>query len=339
MAMAIHRSAVQERQGKSCATHCTSYHVGMLRWLVAGIGDITSRRVLPAILAEPRSQLVGLITRNPEKAAKYDVPSWTELEDALAHCDADAVYVATPVFLHAPMTIASLRAGRHVLCEKPMALNYEDATSMELAARESGRTFGIAYYRRMYPKIARAKELIESGAIGRPVFAEATSHNWFYPSDGFRDWLVDPLRAGGGPLFDNGCHRIDLFNDLFGTPVTVTAFLSTLVHPIEVEDNATALIEYESGVRAQLDVRWHSRVSRDEFRVRGTDGELDLSPLNSPRLVHPLGSEMIPRHENLHFPCIENFVGSILDGAPLRSSGASSLPTEWVLKEVRLKGQ
>ena len=234
------------------------------------------------------------------------------------------------------MTIASLRAERHVLCEKPMALNYQDAISMELAAKESGRMFGIPYYRRMYPKIARAKELIESGAIGRPVFADATSHNWFYPSDGFRKWLIDALRAGGGPLFDNGCHRIDLFNDLFGTPVRVTAFLSTLVHPIEVEDNATALIEYESGVRAQLDVRWHSKISRDEFRIRGTDGELDLSPLNSPRLVHPLGSEMIPPHENLHFPCIENFVDSILDGATLRSSGASSLPTEWVLNEARL---
>ena len=95
------------------------------------------------------------------------------------------------------MTIASLRAGRHVLCEKPMALNYEDATSMELAAREGGRTFGIAYYRRMYPKIARAKELIESGAIGRPVFADATSHNWFYPSDGFRKWLVDRYAREG----------------------------------------------------------------------------------------------------------------------------------------------
>jgi predicted dehydrogenase len=95
------------------------------------------------------------------------------------------------------MTIASLRAERHVLCEKPMALNYQDAISMELAAKESGRMFGIPYYRRMYPKIARAKELIESGAIGRPVFADATSHNWFYPSDGFRKWLVDRYAREG----------------------------------------------------------------------------------------------------------------------------------------------
>jgi predicted dehydrogenase len=85
------------RARKELRTHCTSYHVGMLRWLVAGIGDITSRRVLPAILAEPRSQLVGLVTRNSEKAAEYDVPSWTELENALVHCDAETVYVGTPL--------------------------------------------------------------------------------------------------------------------------------------------------------------------------------------------------------------------------------------------------
>jgi predicted dehydrogenase len=158
----------------------------MLRWLVAGVGDIAIKRVLPAILAEPRSQLAGLVTRNPANAARYGVPVWPDMQTALAQCDAGAVYIATPVFLHAPMTIAAFRASRHVLCEKPMAMNYEEALSMQQAAGHSGRTFGIAYYRRMYPKIARAKELLESGAIGRPVFAEATSHDWFYPADGFR---------------------------------------------------------------------------------------------------------------------------------------------------------
>jgi len=67
-----------------------------------------------------------------------------------------------------------------------MALNYAEANQMVEAAEESGRTLGVAYYRRMYPKVARARELIASGAIGRPVFAEAKSHNWFYPTDGYR---------------------------------------------------------------------------------------------------------------------------------------------------------
>ena len=306
----------------------------MLRWLVVGIGDITTKRVLPAILAEPRSQLAGIVTRNPAKAAPYAVPAWTELFAALAQSAADAVYIATPVFLHAPQTIAALRAGRHVLCEKPMALNYAEALTMQRAAADTGRTLGIAYYRRMYPKVVRAKQLIEEGAIGSAVFAEATSHDWFQPSDAFRDWIADPEKAGGGPLRDIACHRIDLMNYLFGRPVRVSGHLSTLVHPIQVEDNATVMIEYGDGVRGLVDVRWHSRIPRDEFRIRGTDGELDLTPLNSPQLVRPGATEQIPAPANLHYPCVEDFVTAVLQGTVPRSTGVTALPAEWVMDQA-----
>jgi len=307
--------------------------VNLVSWLVVGIGDITTKRVLPAIVAEPRSRLAGIVTRTPAKAERYGVPGWTSLEEGLARSDADAVYVATPVFLHAPQTIACLRSGRHVLCEKPMALDYAEACSMQAAAEESGRLLGIAYYRRMYPKVQRARELIEAGIIGRVVFAEATSHDWL-DAGGARSWLTDPKLAGGGPLYDIATHRIDLMNYLFGKPVKAAGHLSTLVHPIEVEDNASVLIEYENGVRGMVDVRWHSRVPRDEFRIRGTDGEIDLTPLNGPLLIHPGGREQILAHQNLHYPCVENFVAAVLDGAPLRSTGESALATGWVTEQV-----
>ncbi|HLK62122.1 MAG TPA: Gfo/Idh/MocA family oxidoreductase [Bryobacteraceae bacterium] len=305
-----------------------------VRWLVAGIGDIATKRVLPAILEEPHSVLAGLVTRDPAKAEQYGVPAWTDFHSALAGCPADAVYIATPVFLHAPQTIAALRAGKHVLCEKPMALNYDEALSMQAAAEEAGRVLGVAYYRRRYPKVARARELMEAGAIGRPVFAEATNHWWFSAEDGFRGWLVDPAKAGGGPLRDIASHRIDLMNYLFGTPVRVTGQVSTLVQPIRVEDNATVLIEYESGLRAMVDVRWHSRVARDEFRIRGTDGEIDLTPLNDPLLVCGKITEQIPAHRNLHFPCVEDFVSALREGRAPVSSGITALATEWVMGKV-----
>jgi 1,5-anhydro-D-fructose reductase (1,5-anhydro-D-mannitol-forming) len=307
----------------------------MLDWLVAGVGDIATKRVLPAILAEPRSRLAGIVTRDPAKAEPYGVPAWSDLDSALAACAAQAVYVATPVFVHAPQTIAALRAGRHVLCEKPMALDYRDAAAMQQAAVETGRTLGTAYYRRMYPKVARARELMEAGAIGRPVFAEATSHDWFFPADGRRGWLIDPALAGAGPLFDVASHRIDLMNYLFGRPVRASGHRSTLVHPTAVEDNATVVIEYDSGVRGVVDVRWHSRTARDEFRIRGTEGELDLTPLNGPALVYPGGTEQAPAAENLHYPCIEDFVSAVEEGRAPRSSGATALLAEWVMNEAR----
>jgi 1,5-anhydro-D-fructose reductase (1,5-anhydro-D-mannitol-forming) len=308
----------------------------MVNWLVVGIGDITTRRVLPAILAEPRSKLVGIVTRDARKAEAYGVPAWSDLEDGLA--GANAVYVATPVFLHASQTILCLRAGKNVLCEKPMGMNYAEACSMEQAAREADRVLGIAYYRRLYPKVERARELIESGAIGRPVFAEATSHDWFNPVGGHRSWLADPKMSGGGPLYDIASHRIDLMNSFFGAPRTACGYLSTLVQPVPVEDNASVLIDYENGARGLVDVRWHSRVARDEFRIRGTDGEIDLSPLNGDSLVFPGGREAIRAPENLHYPCVHDFVCAVLDGTKLRSSGASAMATDWVTEQVVNRG-
>ncbi|HXA49232.1 MAG TPA: Gfo/Idh/MocA family oxidoreductase [Candidatus Acidoferrum sp.] len=304
----------------------------MLQWLVAGVGDVSRKRVLPAILSEPRSKLTGIVTRDPAKADPYDVPSWPDLASALAACDAEAVYIATPVFLHAEQAIAALRAGRHVLCEKPMALDYTASKEMEAAAREAGRTLGVAYYRRMYPKVERARELIAAGAIGWPVFVEATSHDNFNPLGTSRRWLSDPAQSGGGPLRDIASHRIDLFNYFFGEPVRVSAHLSTLVQPLAVEDNATVMIEYAGGVRGVVDVRWHAQPARDEFRIRGTAGEIDLTPLNGPELVYPGGLESHPPHANLHYPCVEDFVSAVVEGRAPRSSGTTALPAEWVME-------
>lgn len=306
----------------------------MLTWLVIGVGDITSRRVLPAILAEERSRLAGIVTRNPAKAAPYGVPAFATLEAALAESDAAAVYVASPVFLHASQSIAALAAGRHVLCEKPMAMNLPEAEKMVAAARASGRAFGIAYYRRTYPKVHRAMELIRQGAIGQPVLAWATSHSEAVGENSARSWLLDPARAGGGPLYDIASHRIDLLNFFFGEPARATGQLSNAVHGFAVEDSATVMIEYKNKLRAVVDVRWHSRIDRDEFRIVGTEGELDLTTLSSPALVYPGGKEHLPTHSNLHYPCVKNFVDAVLDRAPLLSSGDTALWTDWVTAQV-----
>jgi predicted dehydrogenase len=313
----------------------------MLNWIVVGIGDITRKRVIPAILAESRSQLQGVVTRDPSKAAAYDVSAWTTLEEALTNPSIDAVYVASPVFLHAEQTIKALRAGKHVLCEKPMAMKYQQACEMQRVAEETGKLLGIAYYRRMYPKVRRAMELLAGGAIGRPVLAEINCHDWFNDEAGTRTWLLDPAKSGGGPLYDIASHRIDLLNFLFGTPARATGYVSNLVHLNPVEDNATVLVDYESGLRGIVDVRWHSRIPRDEFRIRGVEGIMDLTPLNGPDLAYPGGSEHLPAHPNLHFPCIENFVSAVLDGAPLAATGSSSLLTDrvtgWVTEHAAIR--
>jgi len=139
----------------------------------------------------------GIVTRDPAKAAPYGVPSWESLEAALAACPAEAVYIATPVFVHAAQTIAALRAGRHVLCEKPMAMDYQQAVTIEQAAEETGRTLGIAYYRRMYRSGAGAR-------TARPRRRRASGFRRGYisrlvlPGRRRAEWLLDRRRPAAG---------------------------------------------------------------------------------------------------------------------------------------------
>jgi len=306
----------------------------MLRWLVVGLGDIATRRVIPAILEEPRSSLAGIVTRNAAKAVPVGTRAFSSLDEALSDGAFDAVYVATPVFLHGPQTMQALRTGAHVLCEKPMAMCLCEAQLMVEVAAQHGRTLGVAYYRRTYPKVHRAMELIQEGVIGQPVMAFASCHGQVPADQTRRSWLLDPAQAGGGPVYDIGSHRIDLLNYLFGTPHEVRACLSNAVHRIPVEDSATVLIKYPHGLHGVVDVRWNSHTVRDEFRIIGTDSEIDLTPLNGPGLVSRRGREDLPAHPNPHYPCIKDFVDAVLEGKPPLSSGATAVWTDWVTEKA-----
>jgi 1,5-anhydro-D-fructose reductase (1,5-anhydro-D-mannitol-forming) len=313
-----------------------------VNWLVIGIGDITRKRVLPAILAEPRSRLHAVLTRDARKVEAYPgTLAYTALDEAMSDAQVDAVYVASPVALHAEQTIAALKAGKHVLCEKPVGLNLAQAEAMAAAAKTSGRLLGIAYYRRLYPKLMRAKALLAEGAIGNPVLAEANYHGWLESPD--RGWLKDPALAGGGPLYDVGSHRIDACNFLFGKPARAMGLMSNALHELAVEDSATVLMEYAGGVHAVVDVRWNSRIQRDQFRIVGVDGEIDLGPLNGPGLRVTLANgevreEMLPPHANVHFPAVENLVAAVLDGVPVACPINEAVWTDWVTEQVKSNG-
>jgi len=305
----------------------------MVNWVVVGVGDITKKAVIPAIEAEERSVLYGVVTRDLRKAEAYPgVKAWETLDEALQDDKVDAVYVASPVFLHVSQTIAALRAGKHVVCEKPVAMNYAEASAMVEEAKRAGRLFGVAYYRRGYPKLQRAKELIASGAIGKPLFVEAVYHGWLESEE--RGWLRDPKVAGGGPLYDVASHRIDACNYLFGKPERAVGLRSNAVHELKVEDSATVLIGYAGGVHAVVDARWNSRVARDEFRVVGTEGEMVLTPLNGGSIRWPDGEEELPTETLRHLPIIRNFVAAVLDGGSLMCAGDEAVWTDWVTEQV-----
>lgn len=308
-------------------------------WVLAGIGDIARKRVIPAIQTEPRSTMYGFVTRDAAKAAAYaGARAFKSVEEAVADPEVDALYISLPVAMHAGAAIGALRARKHVLCEKPMAMHYSEAERMVAEGVASGRVFGVSYYRRLYPKLLRAKLLIEQGAIGQPVLAEGNCHSWLMSEE--RGWLRDPAMAGGGPLFDIASHRIDAMNFLFGRAESAKGTMSNAVHNLAVEDSATVLMRFAGGVHGVVDVRWNSRIPRDQFQVIGTEGEIGLDPLNGPelRLTTRAGTvvELLPPHKNLHYPLIENFVDAALANDPgrLACPAAQAAWTDWVIEQV-----
>jgi 1,5-anhydro-D-fructose reductase (1,5-anhydro-D-mannitol-forming) len=306
-----------------------------LNWVLVGIGDIARRRVIPAIQAERRSTLYGLVTRDRAKADAYPgAQSWATIEEAVTDAAADAVYIALPVSMHADTAVKALRAGKHVLCEKPMAMNFAQAERMVAEARAAGRLLGVSYYRRLYPKLIRAKQLIAEGAIGQPLLAEANCHGWLRTEG--RDWLRDPAMAGGGPLYDTASHRIDAMGFLFGKVERARGVLSNALHRLAVEDSATVVMQLPGGVHAVVDVRWNSRIPRDQFRIIGVDGDMVLDPLNGPEMRVSGRLEMLPPHANLHYPLVENFVDAVVANDPQRLAcpGEQGQWVDWTIEQA-----
>ncbi len=294
-----------------------------LGWGLIGCGDIARKRVAPALrdlmecdlvaVSRGRSELAESFAR--EFGAKKWYANWQEL---LLDDEIDAVYVATPVDLHAAQTIAAAEAGTHVLCEKPLALTVGECDQMLAACRANNVKLGVAYYRHFYPVVARIKEVIESGEIGTPAMAQINAFEWFNPaSDHSRAWLLNKQRAGGGPMFDFGCHRIEVLTNILGPITGVKAMTANVLFTREVEDTATALFQFERGTCGVLTVTHAAYEPRDTLDIFGSQGSIHVPVLNEGTLrVVSTQDERIESHPpaaNWHAPLIQDFVAAVFD--------------------------
>jgi predicted dehydrogenase len=288
-----------------------------------GCGDIARKRVAPALrdllncelVAISRSQSSLAASFASEFGAKRWYPEWRDL---LNDKEIQAVYIATPVHLHVEQTITAAEAGKHVLCEKPMGLNVAECDRMIQACRRNKVTLGIAYYRHFYPVVRRMKEIIASGEVGTPLIAQVNAFEWFDPPSSHpRAWLLNKEQSGGGPMFDFGCHRIEVLLDLFGDIKDVKAIASNRFFGREVEDVAVASFQFEQGTCATLTIAHSVREPQDTFDVFGSKGSLHVSVLNegSLRVVSEAGerTESHPSAANIHQPLIEDFAAAILE--------------------------
>jgi predicted dehydrogenase len=316
-----------------------------VRWGLIGCGDIARKRVAPALRDAPGSELVAVSRKRADLAGAFarefgaglHFADWREMT---LSSEVDAIYVATPVDLHAGHSIAAAEAGKHVLCEKPMALTPADCDRMLAACRANGVHLGIAYYRRFYPVLARIRELIASGEIGSPLIAQVNAFERFNPAPEHpRHWLLLPERSGGGPMADFGCHRIEVLTSLFGPAKKARGRCGNLLfRDRAAEDTCTANLEFEDGTWATVTVTHAAMESQDTLDIFGSEGSLHVSSLNSGglriRTAEGERTENHPPHANLHQPLIEDFCTAIRAGQSPAVDGECGTAVARILEQI-----
>ena len=212
------------------------------------------------------------------RGAELGVPHFTDYVEMLERADVDAVDICLPHHLHRDAIVAAARAGKHVLCEKPLCLTPDEARDVQAAVTEAGVTLMCAHNQLFLPAVAAAKELIDSGALGTVYEVRTTDsfRNDFDPSN--MGWRAHAAQSGGGELIDTGYHPSYLLMHLAGgVPVQATAMLSThRLRFMEGEDSAQALFRFDNGSVGQLVTSWayEPAAGTERFSVVGELGAL-----------------------------------------------------------------
>lgn len=320
-----------------------------VRWGFVGAGNVTDTKASPVdAFSQDHSRVVAVARTDKERAEDYarkngiDRAYWT-VEDLCHDPEVNAVYICTPHHLHKEHALTAIRAGKHVLCEKPLSIATEDGLEVVREADRAGILLAVPYYRRFYPVAERLEEIVRSGTLGTLTSAQAVSHSYFvpHPSDAETDrrtaWRTALEMAGGGALNENGSHRIDLLVWLFGEPSTVAAVTDRFEAWYEGEDQATITIRFANRVIAQFDQSWCNRAARDSVAVAGTHGHAIIHDLEGTRLEVQVGPasevhEVEPRSPTTHRPVVTDFVQALAAGGKVRCSGAEALRTSQIVE-------
>ena len=255
---------------------------------IIGCGKIAQVRHIPEYAQHKDAKLVGFYDINQERAAalaeKYGGTAYATVEELLANPEIDAVSVCAANFAHAELTIAALNAGKHVLCEKPMAITLAECEAMVEAAKKNGKLLMIGHNQRLAKAHAMARKLIVDGLIGdivtfRTTFGHGGPETWSV-DPGLNTWFFDKTRAAMGAMADLGIHKTDLIQFLTGQQVIRTAARVTTLDKkdasgnlISVDDNAVCIYEMSGGAFGTMTASWTYYGAEDNSTVLyGTKG-------------------------------------------------------------------
>jgi predicted dehydrogenase len=334
----------------------------IVRFGIIGVGGMGSghARYMAQI---PEARLTAVCDVSPEALQtamdNYEVPGFANHTALLDSGLVDAVIVATPHYFHPPIAIDAMRRGIHVVSEKPMAVTVSAADAMIRVAQETGVIFAVMFQQRALPASQAAKALVDQGRLGplyRTLLIDAHFRSQaYYDSAG---WRATWKGEGGGVLLNQAPHGMDIFTWLGGLPSRVTARVATRQHRIEVEDEATALLEYPNGAIGYLLETVNEAPIGSRLELCGEYGKLVLDDRGlrfwevrpGVRAFSDASTEMWGRPETAevevplqerqtgHAAIVRNVAQAILSGELLISPGAQALPALELANAILLSG-
>ncbi|HEX7223668.1 MAG TPA: Gfo/Idh/MocA family oxidoreductase [Candidatus Limnocylindrales bacterium] len=302
-----------------------------LRWAVMSTANIARKKVIPGMRRADRCRVVAIASRDVERgrvvASELGIPTLHDTyEGLLADPAVDAVYIPLPNHLHAEWVIAAVNAGKHVLCEKPLAMTADDAQRMVDAARAAGVLLQEAFMYRIHPSWVAVRDIVASGRIGRLTAVQS----WFSYFNDDPANIRNIREYGGGALFDIGCYSVNLSRMLFDAEPTDVRASSVVEEASGVDVLTAGILEFPNGLAT---FTCSTRVETDQrVDIYGTTGRISIGiPFNIPpdRPTHVFvtaGGDppVAPDTETLTFKTADPyaveagaFAAAVLDGVPL----------------------
>jgi 1,5-anhydro-D-fructose reductase (1,5-anhydro-D-mannitol-forming) len=323
-------------------------------WGLIGASTIAREWMVDAIRAQPGNDVVAVMSTDPERARRFSAEqriagAYSDVQALLADPNVHAVYVSTTNELHKPQVLAAAAAGKHVLCEKPLALQLADAREMVSACASAGVVMATNHHLRNAATHRKIRELIAAGAIGRPLFARVF-HAVYLPAH-LQGWRLDRPAAGAGVVLDIAVHDADTLRFVLGSePVEAAGMVQRGgMAQAGLEDGAMAVLRFDNGVLAQLHDAFTVPYAGTGVEVHGTEGSIfgrnvmTQRPVGEVILRNATGEIAQPlEHENLYVRGVRSFVAAIHgEGQPAATGedGVRSLATALAVLEACSSGR
>ena len=321
----------------------------VVRWGIIGVGDVCEVKSAPAMQLIGQSEIAAVMRRNEAKvkdyAQRHKINKWyTDASALINDPEVNAIYIATPPYVHEAYTLEAAAAGKPIYVEKPMARTYAECERMIQACEQAQVPLYVAYYRRTLPNFLKVKELVDAKAIGkiRSVSIQLIkSLNPDIVAETDENWRIDPEISGGGYFFDLASHQLDLLDYIFGPIKEVHGFAGNQAGQYQAEDIVSAAFVFENGIMGNgLWCFAGNPVSEIECTtIIGSEGQISFEYFGQPKVVLETvkgGKEVftfeMPKH--IQHPLIQTVVDDLLGKGSCPSSGASGARTNAVMDKI-----